>query len=49
MANKFNKSNKNTTKYGEFVCTEFKWLSLDKQKEKTEEMEKIDNQRKNKI
>lgn len=31
----------NVTKYGEFVCTEFAWLPLDKQKEKANQMHKI--------
>ena len=37
---KNNKDNisKNTTKYGEFVCTEYQWLPLEKQKEQAEKM-----------
>lgn len=31
----------NKTKYGEFVCTEFKWLPIEKQKEKAEKLDKI--------
>ncbi len=31
----------NVTKYGEMVCTEFKWLPLEKQKEKAEKLDKI--------
>lgn len=31
----------NETKYGEFVCTEFKWLPLDRQKENAIKFEKI--------
>lgn len=31
----------NATKYGEFVCTQFAWLPIDKQKEKTNEMDKM--------
>ena len=31
----------NTTKYGEFVCTEHHWLPLDKQKEKALKMANI--------
>lgn len=27
-----------TTKYGEFVCSEYKWLPLEKQKEQAEKM-----------
>lgn len=29
------------TKYGEFVCSEFKWLPIEKQKEKAEKLDKI--------
>lgn len=28
----------NTTKYGEFVCSAFKWLPIDKQKEQAENL-----------
>lgn len=37
---KNNKDNigENTTKYGEFVCTEYQWLPLEKQKEQAEKM-----------
>ncbi len=28
----------NMTKYGEFVCSEYKWLPIDKQKEQAEKM-----------
>lgn len=31
----------NTTKYGEWVCSEFAWLGLDKQKENALRFEKI--------
>lgn len=31
----------NKTKYGEFVCTEFEWLPLDKQKENAKRFEKL--------
>ncbi len=31
----------NVTKYGEFVCTEFAWLPLDKQKEQAKEMQEV--------
>jgi len=31
----------NTTKYGEFVCTEHQWLPLDKQKEQAEKLQEI--------
>lgn len=35
------KYTRNKTKYGEFVCTEFEWLPLDKQKEKAKRFQKI--------
>ena len=38
----------NTTKYAENVCTEFKWLSPDKQKEKSEWLNKITKTKKKK-
>ena len=42
MTNKKKENNKeNTTKYGEFVCTEFEWLPLDKQKEKAKKLDEI--------
>jgi len=34
-----------TTKYGEFVSSYFAWLSLEKQKENAEYMEKIDDKK----
>lgn len=38
--------NDNTTKYGEWVCSQFAWLPLDKQKENAERFEKITKKRK---
>lgn len=38
----------NTTKYGEQVCSEFAWLSLDKQKENAEKFDKITKKNKKK-
>ena len=32
---------RNGTKYGEFVCSEHKWLPLDKQKENAKKLSKI--------
>ncbi len=32
---------KNTTSNGEFVCSYFSWLNLDKQKENAERLSKI--------
>lgn len=39
---------KNTTKYGEQVCSEFAWLLPDKQKENAERFEKITKKNKDK-
>ena len=36
----------NTTKYGEFVCSAFQWLPLDKQKEQAEKMANITKKKK---
>ena len=38
----------NVTKYGEFVCSQFAWLPLDKQKEKTNEMDEMTKNKKKK-
>ena len=35
------KNEKNVTKYGEEVCTEFVWLPLEKQKENAKRLDKI--------
>ena len=37
---------KNTTKYGEFVCSEYHWLPIDKQKEQAEKLSKITKKQK---
>ena len=37
-----------TTKYGEFVCSAFRWLPPEKQKEQAERFEKITESDKNK-
>lgn len=34
----------NVTKYGEFVCTEFEWLPVDKQKEQAKKLRRGDKQ-----
>ena len=34
------------TKYGEFVCSYFNWISLDKQKEVAGELEEMTNKEK---
>lgn len=31
----------NTTKYGEFVCSAYDWLPIEKQKEQTKKMEEM--------
>lgn len=31
----------NTSKYGEFVCSEYHWLPIEKQKEQAERLNKI--------
>ena len=36
----------NTTKYREEVCSEFKWLPIDKQKEKAQKLAKITEKKK---
>ena len=33
-----NNKRKNTTKYGEFVCSEYQWLPIEKQKEQADKM-----------
>ena len=38
----------NTTKFGEFVCTEFEWLPLDKQKEQALKMQDMTKNKKRK-
>ena len=39
--NNDNKEKEDATKYGEFVSSYFAWLTLDKQKEKTKDIEKM--------
>ena len=36
----------NTTKYGEFVCSEYHWLPIEKQKEQAEKLSKITKKQK---
>ncbi len=38
----------NTTKYGEFVCTEYQWLPLEKQKEPADKMANMTKKEKGK-
>ena len=47
MENEKNKK-KNTTKYGETVCSEFEWLPLDKQKENALKFDQITKNKKKK-
>ncbi len=35
------------TKYGEFVCSTYHWLPVEKQKERAEELEEITKETKN--
>jgi len=35
-----------TTKYGEFVCSAYHWLPIEKQKDQAEEMEKMTKRKK---
>lgn len=37
---------KNTTKYGEFVCSEYKWLPIEKQKEQAKKLANITKKKK---
>ena len=41
-------NNDNVTKYGEFVCSQFEWLPIDKQKEKTNKMNEMTKNKKKK-
>lgn len=36
----------NTTKYGEFVCSTYRWLPIEKQKEQAKKLSKITNSNK---
>lgn len=38
----------NATKYGEFVCSAFKWLPIDKQKEQADNLANMTKNSKNK-
>lgn len=40
---------KNVTKYGEFVCSEYKWLPLDKQKENAKILSEITKEKRNSV
>ena len=39
------KKNKNVTKYGEVVCSEFEWLPIEKQKENDDKLANITQKR----
>lgn len=45
--NKNVKKKEDTTKYGEFVCSEYHWLPIEKQKEQANKMENITKANKN--
>ena len=38
------KRKEDTTKYGEFVCSAYQWLPIEKQKEQAEKLNKITKQ-----
>ena len=40
-SDKYNKEKEDATKYGEFVSSYFGWISLEKQKDRAEELESI--------
>lgn len=46
--NKDELKKENTTKYGEFVCSEYKWLPLEKQKEQANKMANMTKKEKEK-
>ena len=46
--NEKSKKKEDTTKYGEFVCSEYHWLPIEKQKEQVEKLENITEPNKNK-
>ena len=43
MKDNTSNNKENVTKYGEFVCSEYEWLPLSKQKEKAKELENVTN------
>ena len=45
MQKKNNEIKENTTKYGEQVCSEFAWITLDKQKENANKFSKMTNKK----
>ena len=46
--NKDELKKENTTKYGEFVCSEYQWLPLEKQKEQANKMANMTKKEKGK-
>ena len=46
--NKKNNNQEDTTKYGEFVCSNYHWLPIEKQKEQAQNMVKMTNSKKDK-
>lgn len=42
------KEKEDTTKYGEFISSYFGWVSMDKQKDRVEELENITKKEENK-
>ena len=47
MERKMHEVGEDSTKYGEFVCSYFAWVSLPQQKERVEELENITKKEKN--
>lgn len=45
---KKNSIREDTTKYGEFVCTEYQWLPIEKQKEQAKKMANMTKKEKRK-
>lgn len=45
---KKNSRREDTTKYGEFVCSEYQWLPIEKQKEQAKEMANMTKKEKGK-
>lgn len=44
-ANKVEKQKRDTTKYGEFVCSAYHWLPIEKQKKQAQKLENVTKKR----
>ena len=42
------KEKESNNEYGEYICSYFEWLPISEQKERTEELDKMTKNRKNK-